>query len=986
MAAQREIAAATGASPPPVLPLISRASGRGPASKTSAGQIVTGDYIAWRDLDGAMTTGLVTAVHAQRHGRLVSLQVRDSTGDTGEHLFSARTTVYRLPELPPDQPVIPPSGNQSGREYASLDRLRAGDTIEVYYGQPTTGVITAIEPVSLDFARLTVDLAVGGQPKVYEVSSMASGGVAVMRTGRGQLSADQPYDLLAPKENPQAIKPPDIRPGDYIRLENTNGRSVHEGTVTEVTTAEADDMGHVGLRVDLLERSGTAWNITAYIAWGSLRPEAGPAGKSASSRYATRSRKSRQIDPWQEDLQWDQLVTRLVPAAANPLAAFADPQAARRERIADGLWQTFRRVHQEILDGLASSALTVALGAQQHGENVRDAVLTWLRDTASGGTQHWYPSIGSVEGEVAGPLMVRTQYLLASAAQQMVPGGIDGRADLLNQAAKQLRPLESDMIRLATSQAIAAVEAAGSSPVAVTDAIQRLAQDPPLTAVAARALAEAAQQMAAQAPGMEAHISQPPPGASSFTGETIDLSRTMAGYRQALGDLSRIGQTYVRRALFEPPSLADLQQGRAPAMTVTSVWAPDTAPDMGPGAVTMGQNETVRAAGKVLHSEVDKRGREAILRITGTPWTADQIAAAKIQAKGERDRLIRQSEDLYDQANRAGNAARDAYSRQAGYLSWHDLTAKTDRYGINELPGAVQRLLAGGTSNPRLDLLAGGNVAYHKAYDPLAAQAREVTGRARAAYDSALRLDQQAAQARRDAVLSVLAEARGEPFGGVPLTYTAARGAAADKKALVEALRWAEQNYPASWLAAAQKHGTSSSWQGYTVSKTGRGDYNDAMRRIRLSDTGEPVIAGAPVAGRVATHELGHVMEASIPGLKALEQAELWRRTVTDPAAPVGHRMREPKLLMDGYVGEYGRRDQFPLAYSGKDYGDDNAELFTTGIESLLAGSPYLDTAFEEWMLGVLALLPGEGGAPFTGSTETQARAASTGNRVAVLP
>jgi len=55
------------------------------------------------------------------------------------------------------------------------------------------------------------------------------------------------------------------------------------------------------------------------------------------------------------------------------------------------------------------------------------------------------------------------------------------------------------------------------------------------------------------------------------------------------------------------------------------------------------------------------------------------------------------------------------------------------------------------------------------------------------------------------------------------------------------------------------------------------------------------------------------------------------------------------------------RADDYPLAYSGKGYepGGPRAmrELFTTMVESLLAGANYTDDDSTAWVLGVLAAL-----------------------------
>ena len=106
----------------------------------------------------------------------------------------------------------------------------------------------------------------------------------------------------------------------------------------------------------------------------------------------------------------------------------------------------------------------------------------------------------------------------------------------------------------------------------------------------------------------------------------------------------------------------------------------------------------------------------------------------------------------------------------------------------------------------------------------------------------------------------------------------------------------------------------------------------------------------------MSVHELGHAMEQAVPGVLALQHAYLWSRS---SSGEVGSRQRDKKTAI--YNKEYGYKDEFPEHYSGKDYADYNSsdpsafELLTTGVESLFAGSKYLDDDFTQWLLGTLA-------------------------------
>ena len=140
----------------------------------------------------------------------------------------------------------------------------------------------------------------------------------------------------------------------------------------------------------------------------------------------------------------------------------------------------------------------------------------------------------------------------------------------------------------------------------------------------------------------------------------------------------------------------------------------------------------------------------------------------------------------------------------------------------------------------------------------------------------------------------------------------------------------------------------------------GHADYRG---NIRLSDSGKRY-EGDNGSGRVAVHELAHFAQRSVPGLMAAEEAFLWSRT---SSGEVGSRTREPLRNMNGHGGDssqYGYFDEFPSAYSGVDYsrsrgrqGTEAWEVLTTGVESIFAGSKYLDDDYRTFMLGVLALL-----------------------------
>lgn len=242
-------------------------------------------------------------------------------------------------------------------------------------------------------------------------------------------------------------------------------------------------------------------------------------------------------------------------------------------------------------------------------------------------------------------------------------------------------------------------------------------------------------------------------------------------------------------------------------------------------------------------------------------------------------------------------------------------------------------------------------------------QLKEVKLRRHLAQAKMMQMDEVMSEARRTEAIKLLQEVRGDKFGGEGLVYQGRTRYTEEHStppaAGVTAMKFAESNYPQEWLALARQH---SGPDGYSlVYGVPRGDYTDAARRIRISADKEVQVLGQPPGGRVATHEMGHVMEQAVPGLLQMEQAEMWRRT---SHGDVGSRTIDaPEAMGGGYTGEYARADEFPDPYSGKDYAPrgvkvaDSYELFSTGVESMFAGSMYTDEAFRQWMLGAMAVL-----------------------------
>jgi hypothetical protein len=170
-------------------------------------------------------------------------------------------------------------------------------------------------------------------------------------------------------------------------------------------------------------------------------------------------------------------------------------------------------------------------------------------------------------------------------------------------------------------------------------------------------------------------------------------------------------------------------------------------------------------------------------------------------------------------------------------------------------------------------------------------------------------------------------------------------------------LNEAKQVYPSDWLAKAAVDNSN-----IGTKAVGRGYFSNMSGEIGISfDKAKGFSSGYATA----VHEMGHLFEYTIPGLKELEFAFAHQRgALGTKRTNLGSK-------------EAGFQDQWRNLYTGKDYGyniDSAYEIFTTGIESVFAGSNMwlppataskylnpalsadagLDTEFRQFILGVL--------------------------------
>ncbi|SDH67687.1 ADP-ribosyltransferase exoenzyme [Sinosporangium album] len=406
----------------------------------------------------------------------------------------------------------------------------------------------------------------------------------------------------------------------------------------------------------------------------------------------------------------------------------------------------------------------------------------------------------------------------------------------------------------------------------------------------------------------------PSPRLQPDTQTTSGVAGRMAGYRAQLpDDLADLGRRPVTRALFDPTSLEDLEAGRVPPVRETTLWDADVADDDGPGEDAMRQLAVLRTAGRDLDARYQQHlaGRETVLR-------AELDAVTK--ARGE---------------------------------AW-----KT----ADDLDTAITSARVTGAPTP-----ADGEARR--------AQALE-RWRQTAAREAELR--SMLSEARRDALAATLAEVR--PIGGEGVTYTDRTGRALTGRAgsNAAALRYAEQLLPSDWLAVARQVGPVE-----VVSGPGRHLHTrrDGTTRISLpaddNTAAPPAGTAAPVPmptaqpggvpkATVAAHELGHHMEAVIPGLREAGHALLWDRT---SRGPVGERTRDEPLTGQDrgrafsiYPGD------LPDARTGRVNHDGSQEVFATVLESLAGNGDYLDDDLRQWGLGVMALLATDQRGPRAGA------------------
>jgi hypothetical protein len=437
--------------------------------------------------------------------------------------------------------------------------------------------------------------------------------------------------------------------------------------------------------------------------------------------------------------------------------------------------------------------------------------------------------------------------------------------------------------------------------------------------------------------------------------EGADIGTRVKAYRAALPeDLSTFDKLATRRTAYGKLDIAALERGEVPPVVMSAGGGNlDRAADGGPGEHAMANLNVVMAAGHDLRQEHARRV-EALLAQDPGPKVATEAEMAAINAARA---------DAYGAVSVWEQATKDRIAREHGFATFSSAQlAQWDR----ENPEAQTRAKAATSDFFALVGRMGaepGDPEYKRLKDEAQAAAQAAID----ARNSQAIAKKHRATMVRQATLDVLSQAR--PMGGKKITYEsyATRAKAprplTERNELVKAMRFAESNYPTEWL---EKVAAKDGGKAYQLKSIGRGHHEVGAKRIALSKDGAEKVAGSGDRGRVATHELGHGMEQAIPGLSAAERAYLWSRTST---GEVGSRERERVKGIHGSRKELGWQDEFPEHYTGRDYSGrfggllgggretDSFEVFTTTVESVMAGSEYADEGLTAFLLGTMALL-----------------------------
>jgi hypothetical protein len=234
-----------------------------------------------------------------------------------------------------------------------------------------------------------------------------------------------------------------------------------------------------------------------------------------------------------------------------------------------------------------------------------------------------------------------------------------------------------------------------------------------------------------------------------------------------------------------------------------------------------------------------------------------------------------------------------------------------------------------------------------------------------------LRDDAEAAYvpAFRDHLGAVLREVR--PMGGqLPISNTVAISddlgapSVARLREVTESLTQAADFYPTGWIDRINASPVGEVRPGWSARGYQRGN-PDGSVDVVLSDSAKGVVKASDTPHlRVATHELGHVMETYDERVRAMEWTFYSRRTSTVDRTYGYLKDRQAAIDMGGNMaGEMARPDKFLNVYMGKDYGGGPGgyyELVAMGQEGIWTGTnglPWKDADYRRFIIGLLGSL-----------------------------
>lgn len=873
--------------------------------------LTSGDTAIMRMADGSLQTVKVLSSRPMMRGTLVRMSVEREDGTIEDRIVDRDTDAWLMPDL--DTSPAPTDVEQVGRELVSVNDVHPGDLLSIFRNGRDEQI--RVGSIALDRDGDFVVTAAGAEgegdnPLTVDLfkDSLAH------RLERGPESGTPGFSALLPDGDVETIDPYDVKSGDYVEFPTQGIR----GTVLAVR-----DLG------DGRDASGNAVSTRSALVVGEdgrTQPILLPQGGRPVTRYSTAANNvgddiavqfeaQRQRSTRNNARGWVDAVQRRAGASAGYMLEDLDNGKLNR---AEAISRLFHAADQQ----------------RMAFENRSTATNLWNNLAFD------LPKM-TPEQENQGNIGMQT--VVARVGEDAM-----GRLRLSIEEAQPLPDeTETDMLRRILTQW------RDDPPKRNTDAMVQSVMD--------------------SLPGFTSSDRQQAIGDVALRPDA-PLGERMKAYRSKIGGAFGMGQS--SKARYANFTAESLERGEVPEVKAETTAQRERATDGGPAQVAMDHLATVRAAGAEVGAEVDARYERHLSDSLRAPdgmeprREGESVNDFHLRVNTYIDDLAGQRDRAFAELNDARKRAQDIEAQVRGYADFEDVRTqffrtsrtpqqRTDFFEIRELGGPNDP-----APNPQI-----------KSFDE---QWKALKAKHEAAHALALSNRMAAATARRKAVMEVLGEIR--PTGGVRLDYqqpdptrrgrgratsrpNGSGAALTDRSALVQSMRQAEDVYPTEWLEALRAD-LPNRYGGRTAIGLGplqRG-HADWAGNIRLSQS-SPGFEGDNGTGGVAVHELGHLMERSTPGLLAAQEAFLWSRTST---GEVGSRQRERVTRISGR--EVGYKDEFASHYTGRSYAaqtstmgvgtaHESYEVFTTGIESLYAGSEYLDDDFRAFMLGVLAVL-----------------------------